>query len=213
MQRQTTAQLREMQTHASAQFQEVLGLLRPKPNAEASSSSDGPGRALAQPQDQSPYAKPHIDPLLPHLEETMDVIEYFSNLEDIFLAKRTPPESQFRFTLLALTAAQRLLVKENGASTYADLKEIVLKRYKSPNEEYHRTVALQALTQQGDDLEGYLRDFKLAVANIPVASLSDREKRTAFVRGLPPISIHSFHLWSSRRRLSLPDRVTPCVID
>ena len=47
------------------------------------------------------YAKPDKDPGVPAYDGTEDPIDYFDHVEDLFRAKRTPPEAQLNFTIIA----------------------------------------------------------------------------------------------------------------
>lgn len=137
---------------------------------------------LENPGQFSGYARLDKDPQLPTYDGNGDALEFLEQCEECFAARRTHPDGQLTFTRLALRGTARTLVREKKPMSYQALKEVLMGRFKLPNEDFHLTTKLRSLQQQGDNLETYLREFKFLAAKIP--SLQDTDKRITFINGL-----------------------------
>ena len=63
------------------------------------------------PSSSGDYARPDKDPGPPVYDGTQDPNDYFDHVEDLFRAKRTPPEAQLNFAIVAMQGTARFLVK------------------------------------------------------------------------------------------------------
>ena len=78
----------------------------------------------------------------------------------------------------------RTLIREKNPGTLTELQEILSRRFRLPNEDFHLTTKLRSLVQQGENLEVYLCEFKFVPSKLP--KLSDDDKRITLMNGLSP---------------------------
>ena len=162
------------------------------PPAQSSTVSATPpssGNADPPPPELVPvpveYARPEKDPMLPNFDGTSDAAEFFEQCQEIFRAKHTPPPAQLNFGILALRGTARTFIREKQPASFAEMKELLLSRFRLPNESYHIHIKIRALSMQGENLEGYLKDFKYLSGKLG-AAMSASDKFVTFVNGLSP---------------------------
>ena len=131
------------------------------------------------------FARPDKDPQLPGFDGTTDALEFFEQCQEIFRAKHTPPEAQLNYGILALKGTARTFIREKQPATFQEMKELLLSRFRLPNENYHLHIKIRSLVMQGENLEGYLKDFKYLAGKLGSA-LSPSDKFVTFVNGLAP---------------------------
>ena len=123
------------------------------------------------------------DPQLPNYDGNGDATEFFEQCAEIFRARNTSPLAQLNYGILALRGTARTFIREKRPCSFAALKELVMGRFRLPNEDFQMATKLRSLQMSGDNLEAYLRDFKFVASKIGT-SLTDSDKRITFINGL-----------------------------
>ena len=141
------AQSQHLGTVMQTAVQEALGTLGP---AEPAQAAECPS---AQPLPSSPRSRTDKDPQLPNYDGNSDATEFFEQCAEIFRALNTSPLTQLNYGILALRPTM-----------FGELKELILGRFWLPNEAFHLATKLRSLQMSGDNLESYLRDFKLLLS-------------------------------------------------
>ena len=171
------AQSQHLGTVMQTAVQEALGT---RVQAEPAQAAEGPS---APPPPSSPRSRTDKDPQLPNYDGNSDATEFFEQCAEIFRARNTSPLAQLNYGILALRGSARVFIREKRPTTFGELKELILGRFRLPNEDFHLATKLRSLQMSGDNLESYLRDFKFVASKLG-SSLTDSDKRITFINGL-----------------------------
>ena len=170
------AQSRHLNSVMQTAVQEALGT---RVSAVSAHVAEG---LSAPPPPSSPRSRDK-DPQLPNYDGNSDATEFFEQCAEIFRARNTSSLAQLNYGILALRESARIFIREKRPATFGELKELILGRFRLPNEDFHLATKLRSLQMSGDNLESYLRDFKFVASKLG-SSLTDSDKRITFINGL-----------------------------
>ena len=90
------------------------------------------------------------DPQLPNYDGNSDATKFFEQCAEIFQARDTSPLAQLKYRILALRGSARVFILEKRPATFGELKELILGRFRLPNEDFHLATKLRSLQMSGD---------------------------------------------------------------
>ena len=143
----------------------VQEALETRAEAEPAQGAEGPS---APPPPSSPSPRTNKDPQLHNYDGNSDATEFFEQCAEFFRARKTSPSAQLNCGILALRGSARVFIREKRPTTFGELKELIVGRFRLPKEDFHLATKLRSLKMSGDNLESHLRDFKFVASKLGI---------------------------------------------
>ena len=182
----SVTQLVETHSTSIAQTQEQLGAVDITPQHPLNAPVPDLTPLLTQLAAQHTHSALKLDP--PTYNGRTDFREWKRKLELIYESKQLSDAQKLTRTLALLQDGASRLAIQAAPNTYAELMQVLTRRYTDGNEEFHYRAALVSNRQTGD-IDAYVDRFLDLSSRVP--TLTDTEARFALVNGLKPeVQVH-----------------------